>query len=124
MVGSRILGKWGNNNNADFYYKAYVKTIGQRMWEIELEDNRDHANPYKQIPHNTNFPFVLDVPPKHSELRVGTRVLAPWERKFYAGTIIAARDSSNRYKVRADDNDEKLVTIDQIRLLKTPTFCN
>jgi hypothetical protein len=125
MVGSRVVAKWKSNvRGGSKYYKSYLTTISNSYWRVELE-NENHVSPrYKLLRKYMDLPFVLDVLPKHEELRVGTRVLVPWRHTYYPGTIITTRDRYNRYQVRADDNDRAWFTIDKIRLLKEPTFCN
>jgi hypothetical protein len=104
------------------YYKAYMKSI--RPSRVEIENEKQVTDHYKTFSNYEDLPFVLDVPTKHEELRVGTRVLAPWGYTYYTGTIMTTRDRYNRYQVRADDKDKGIFTIDKIRLLKAPTFCN
>ncbi|KAK3730732.1 hypothetical protein QZH41_005005 [Actinostola sp. cb2023] len=119
MVGSRVLGKWyASYRGADIYFKAYVKTISEYDVQVEIESEDHNDDYYKTISKKS---LVLDIPPKREELRIGTRVLAPWYSKYYAGKI--TNTDRHYYLVRADDGDTKWLTIDKIRRLKVEQFC-
>ncbi|XP_031550168.1 sushi, von Willebrand factor type A, EGF and pentraxin domain-containing protein 1-like, partial [Actinia tenebrosa] len=123
LIGSRVVAKWGDHVSGGYkYFKAYLTNMGS-YWKVEWEEEFHGRNWYKNLLNYEDLPFVLDVPPKHEELQVGTRVLAPWGHTYYTSTIKTGRDRYNRYRVRADDGDERYFTIDQIRVLKAPTFC-
>ncbi|XP_031556151.1 CUB and sushi domain-containing protein 3-like isoform X2 [Actinia tenebrosa] len=125
QIGSRVVAKWTSNPRGGYkYLKAYLTSISRRYWRVELEDE-NHASPrHKYLLMYEDLPFVLDIPPKHEELQVGTRVLGAWGYRYFTGTIKTGKDRYNKYRVRADDGDEKDFTLDGIRVLKAPTFCN
>ena len=126
MIGSRVLGRWGTSyDGTDYYYKAYVKTIGGNSVQLYLED-KDHDDTFYKYLSKTSI--VLDVPPKPGDVKKGTKVLAPSYRdeRYYLGKITYIDDgyiSGRNYYVRVDDGYRKWFTIGQLRLLKNEKFC-
>ncbi|KXJ19267.1 Discoidin domain-containing receptor 2 [Exaiptasia diaphana] len=121
MVGSRVLGKWGSSYRGfDYYYKSYVKAIDDTHDEVdlEIEDDEHPDDTFKTI---SKAHVVPDDPNKQLNLPPDTRVLVPWNNKYYTGNI--ERSETHYYLVRFDFKTLAWFYKKEIRLLKPTQFC-
>ena len=105
-VNERIIARWTNNR----YYAGKVSSTGHGVIHVLF-------NGGDRITHRMSDVSAVIPDKMPSYVEVGSHVVTTWKggHKYYIG-YVTDKDSSNRFKVTFDGNDEDYYTASKLRI--------
>ena len=122
LVGSRFWGLWAYKNKSFNYYKAYITKITGTHVDFVLEFNRDKKRSYNR----TESVLIIDKIPEMKEVSVNSRVIAVHisaRKDWYRSGTVRRISGPNYVLVQFDDDRQRWVPLNELRLVKRPGFC-
>ena len=123
LPGSVFWGLWSRRNNSLNYYEAFITRITHSHIDFLLQINNGQRRSYKR----TEQVLVIDKISDMKEISVNSSVIAVHKYSmpewYRAGNVTGTNERLSLVHVRFKNGDQKWVLLNQVRLVKRPTFC-
>ena len=120
-------GFWKYNLDAYNYYKAYITKLNETHLDFALKTDKGLTRSYPK----TKPVLILDEVPLMKDIAINSPVIAQQTHKsdWYRTGNVTAKSGSDFVRVKFDgltkfnNKHEKWVKLENLRLMKRPSFC-
>ena len=122
LVGSSFWGLWTHRDNSYNYYQAFITKLNDTHLDFALKVNNRQTRSYKR----TDPVLIIDKIPEMKDITVNSQVIALYRpyipERYRVGKVTYTSRAS--VHVTFHDGQRRWVTLQQLRLVRRPRFCD